>query len=108
MNMQVSRDKEGYLIDPDDWTENIATELAREEGVELNDDHWPVINYMRSYFSENGIIPDVRHVVSFMSDNFGYPKKEAKNVIFRLFPYGYVKQACKISGMKRPRAWSTG
>jgi len=31
-----------------------------------------------------------------------------RNRMFRLFPYGYVKQACKIAGMKRPRAWSTG
>jgi tRNA 2-thiouridine synthesizing protein E len=32
----------------------------------------------------------------------------SRNAIFELFPYGYVKQACKIAGMKRPRAWSTG
>ena len=34
--------------------------------------------------------------------------KEGRNDLFRLFPYGYVKQACKIAGMRRPRAWSTG
>ena len=28
--------------------------------------------------------------------------------LFELFPYGYVKQSCRIAGMKRPRAWSTG
>jgi len=28
--------------------------------------------------------------------------------MFELFPYGYVKQACKIAGMRKPRAWSTG
>ena len=31
-----------------------------------------------------------------------------RNDLFRLFPYGYVKQACKLAGMRRPRAWSTG
>jgi len=35
-------------------------------------------------------------------------KKAAKGRLFQLFPYGYVKQACKIAGMMRPRAWSTG
>jgi tRNA 2-thiouridine synthesizing protein E len=29
-------------------------------------------------------------------------------MLFELYPYGYVKQACKIAGMRRPRAWSTG
>jgi len=38
----------------------------------------------------------------------GYDKKSAKQHLFELFPYGYVKQACKIAGMQRPRAWSTG
>jgi sulfur relay (sulfurtransferase) DsrC/TusE family protein len=32
----------------------------------------------------------------------------SRNAVFELFPYGYVKQACKIAGMKRPRGWSTG
>jgi tRNA 2-thiouridine synthesizing protein E len=34
--------------------------------------------------------------------------KAGRNDLFVLFPYGYVKQACKIAGMRRPRAWSTG
>ena len=33
---------------------------------------------------------------------------DAQKKLFELFPYGYVKQACKIAGMRRPRAWSTG
>jgi len=37
-----------------------------------------------------------------------WDKKEANKLIFELFPYGYVKQACKIAGMKRPRTSSTG
>jgi tRNA 2-thiouridine synthesizing protein E len=36
------------------------------------------------------------------------PRQADRNDLFRLFPYGYVKQACKIAGMRRPRAWSTG
>jgi len=43
-----------------------------------------------------------------LAKEHGYDKKEVKKIIFTLFPYGYVKQACKIAGMKRPRAWSTG
>jgi len=108
MNIQVSRDSEGYLVNPEDWNEDIANELAREEGVELSEEYWPVLNYMQAYYAEHWIAPDVRHVVKYLASELGYDKKEAKKIIFKLFPYGYVKQACKISGMKRPRAWSTG
>ena len=37
MNLQAPRDTEGYLINPGDWSEEIAIELATEEGIELND-----------------------------------------------------------------------
>ncbi len=108
LNIQVPRDGEGYLIDPDDWTQDIAHQLAREEGIELDEKYWPVLSYIRSYYAEHLITPDVRHVVKNLANELGYGKKEAKEIIFELFPYGYVQQACKISGMKRPRAWSTG
>lgn len=108
MNMQVSRCPDGYLINPDDWDEDIANELAKEEGIELNDEYWPVLNLIRGYYNEHGIAPDIRHIAKYLANQLGNDKKEAKNIIFKLFPYGYVKQACKISGMKRPRGWSTG
>ncbi len=108
MSIQASRDSEGYLINPDDWTEEIAIELAREENIELNDAYWQVLNYIRQYYDDESIIPDVRHLMSYLSTENNCSRKEAKKHIFELFPYGYVKQACKIAGMKRPRAWSTG
>jgi len=108
MNIQVSRCAEGYLVNPEDWNEDIANELAKEEGVELNDGYWSVLNFMRDYYNEHRVAPDVRHVTKYLANEYGCDKKEAKKIIFKLFPYGYVKQACKISGMKRPRGWSTG
>jgi len=108
MNMQAERDVDGYLISPEDWTDEIAKELAKEEGIELNDSHWLVLRFMRKYYSEHNVAPDVRHVTGYLATENQLDKKEAKKLIFELFPYGYVKQACKISGMKKPRAWSTG
>lgn len=102
------RDAEGYLIEPGDWNENIACELAKEEGVVLNETCWLVLNFMQSYYHEHNVAPDVRHVISHLAVENDCGKKEAKKLVFGLFPYGYVKQACKIAGMKRPRAWSTG
>ena len=103
-----TRDIEGYLLTPDDWNEKVASELAAEEHLELNDQYWPILCFMRDYWNEHGVAPDVRHVVQHLAEAQGYDKKTAKRHLFDLFPYGYVKQACKIAGLRRPRAWSTG
>ena len=104
----LSRDEEGYLVDPNEWTHNFARQVAREEELNLGKDHWIVIQFVREYFEEHQVIPDVRHVTAYLSSNMNIDKKTAKAILFNIFPYGYVKQACKIAGMKRPRAWSTG
>lgn len=109
MNTQIkARDIEGYLIDPAVWDEETACELAAEESLGLTDEYWPILHFMREYWREHQVAPDVRHVVEFLASTKAIDKKVAKGHLFELFPYGYVKQACKIAGMMRPRAWSTG
>jgi tRNA 2-thiouridine synthesizing protein E len=103
----VTYDPEGYLVDPMDWTREIAEGLALDEGLELTDEHWKVMGFMRDYYEEHHIAADARFTIKFIADELGYGSAARKR-LFELFPYGYVKQACKVSGMKRPRAWSTG
>ena len=98
-------DAEGYLIEPQDWNERVAEALALQESVPLTEDHWDVLRFMRNYYEEHQIAPDARYVIKHLVERLG---TAARNKLFELFPYGYVKQACKIAGMKRPRAWSTG
>ncbi len=103
----VPTDDEGYLVDPSRWDETVAGELARQERLELSAEHWSVLGFMRRYYEEHRVAPDARFAIKYLADELGYGRK-AHNYMFRLFPYGYVKQACKLAGMKRPRAWSTG
>jgi len=105
---EFSRDVEGYMVDPEDWNEALAQELAAEEGLNLNPDYWTVLRFMRDYWLEHKVTPDVRHVTKYLVEETGMEKKAAKQHLFNLFPYGYVKQACKVAGMIRPRVWSTG
>ena len=97
-------DAEGYLIDSAEWSEAVAEELARREGIVLGEEHWSAIRFMRSWLEERQVAPDVRHVIRHLGETHG----AGRNRVFELFPYGYVQQACKIAGMRRPRAWSTG
>jgi len=46
----VLRDAEGYLVNPEDWSKTIARELAAEEDIEIDDDYWLALNFMRDYF----------------------------------------------------------
>ena len=104
MTASFRTDGEGYLIDPLDWTEDIARALAEREGIRLTDEHWEVIRFMRAYWEEHRIAPDARFVIRHLKETRG----AARDRLFELFPYGHVQQACKIAGMMRPRSWSTG
>ncbi len=98
-------DEDGYLINPMDWNESWAVHFACKENIQLTDDHWDVIRFMRCYYEEHLIAPDARYSIKHLTSKFG---SSARNKLFELFPYGYVQQACRIAGMKRPRNWSTG
>ncbi|MCB1440969.1 MAG: TusE/DsrC/DsvC family sulfur relay protein [Nitratireductor sp.] len=104
----IQRDGHGYLVDPEDWDEAVAQHFALEEGVELTAEHWDILAFMRAFLAEHGVAPDARFVFRFLAAKHGESQSEANRRFFSLFPYGYVKQACKIAGMRQPRAWSTG
>ena len=103
----MNLDNEGYLQDPADWSEEIAESLARAEGIALTDEHWAVLRFMRRYYDEHAIPADARFAIRYLAEERGHGAGARKR-LFELFPYGYVKQACRIAGMRRPRIWSTG
>ncbi|MBU6207054.1 MAG: TusE/DsrC/DsvC family sulfur relay protein [Alphaproteobacteria bacterium] len=97
-------DAEGYLIEPDTWDESFARKTAQTLGIMLDERHWEALRFMRECQAEKGVTPDVRFVIRHLAETYDADR----NLIFELFPYGYAGQACRIAGMKRPRAWSTG
>lgn len=101
-----SVDGHGYLTNPDDWTESFAEYTAREEGIELTPRHWELIRWIRREEADHGVMPDARFAMKYLGGAKG--KEAGREELFTLFPYGYVKQAMKIAGMRQPRAWSTG
>jgi tRNA 2-thiouridine synthesizing protein E len=100
-----ARDGEGYLVEPGQWNEAVAVALADEQGITLEADHWDVIQFMRRFYEEHQVAADARFAIRHLDQR--HPGN-ARSRLFELFPYGYVAQACKIAGMRRPRAWSTG
>lgn len=101
---EAAVDTEGYLVDPAQWNELWAIAAARSQHIVLTPEHWEVLRYMRAFLERHQVAPDARFVMRDLTERFG----THRNRLFELFPYGYVGQACKIAGMRRPRAWSTG
>jgi tRNA 2-thiouridine synthesizing protein E len=92
----VEVDSEGFLEDPAQWNEEIAAQIAAENGVEeLNERHWMVVNFMRESYLENGAAPSIRT----LGKASGVPIKE----LYQLFPKGPAKLAAKIAGIPKPR-----
>lgn len=103
IDLGVPRGDEGYLLDPADWSVEVAERLAAEADLTLTDEHWRVIRFVRRWHEEHGVAPSGRDVTAFMKS-----QGADRNRVFELFPYGYVQQTCKIAGMIKPRSWSTG
>ena len=92
----VEFDDEGFLSNPDDWTEELAAELAKQVGIDsLSEGHWKVINFMRSDFKDKGQVPTIRRI----KNAGGVPTKE----LYQLFPDGPAKKAAKVSGLGKPK-----
>lgn len=104
----VTVDEAGFLTDPDAWSGEFAQYIADQEAIGLTALHWEILAFMRDYYEEHGIAADARFVFKYLSDKFDTNKEGGKDKLFELFPYGYVKQAVKMAGMRQPRAWSTG
>src|ERR1051326_1894441 len=92
----VEVNEEGFLLHPEEWTEEMVPELARREGIErVTDQHWQVIRFMRQQFLDKGTGPTVR----VLGKASGVSVKE----LYLLFPKGPAKIAARIAGIPKPR-----
>ena len=93
---EVELNDEGFFVDPGQWTDDMAPELARREGIdELTPAHWQVLRFMRSEYVANGTGPTVR----MLGKSSGVSVKE----LYQLFPKGPAKIAARIAGIPKPR-----
>jgi len=94
-DIKIEVDEDGFMEEPEEWTEAIAMALAGTEGVdEMTEDHWKVVNYLREYYVKFGIAPMIRKLCK----ETGFPLKR----IYELYPSGPAKGACKVAGLAKP------
>ena len=98
---QFAIDKEGFLINQYEWSQELAIELARLEGVTLNAEHWELMHYLREYHEDYDIAPPMRMMVKLMAKTFG--DKVNSRYLQMLFPQGPAKQGSRFAGLPKPK-----
>ncbi len=94
-NRELELDAEGFLQKPEQWSEEIGVELARQVGIDpLTDRHWQVVRYMRDKYLQTGQAPSIRS----LGKDSGVSTKE----LYQLFPKGPAKLAARIGGIPKP------
>ncbi len=97
----IPADEEGYITNLSDWDKDLAGVIAETEKVEMNEEHWAVVNFLRDYYEEYQIAPAVRVLIKSIKKSMG-PEIGNNKYMYELFPYGPAKQACKIAGLPKP------
>ncbi|MBI4933333.1 MAG: TusE/DsrC/DsvC family sulfur relay protein [Actinobacteria bacterium] len=94
--VSVELNDEGFFVDPNQWTKDIAVELAKADGIEeLTSQHWTVLEFMRKEYFEKGTGPTVR----VLGKTSGVSVKD----LYLLFPKGPAKMAARIAGIPKPK-----
>lgn len=97
----IEVDEAGYIADISLWSRELAVLIADDENIAMDEDHWAVVNFLRSYYQEYRIAPAVRVLTKAIRTKLG-PDKGNSLYLYQLFPYGPAKQACKIAGLPKP------
>ena len=97
----IPLDKEGYLVNLEDWDPEVAEALAQREGLRLSGEHWEVVHIIRDFHAKRGLSPVMRIMVRLMEKECG-PDKGNSLYLLRLFPDSPAKLAAKIAGLPRP------
>jgi tRNA 2-thiouridine synthesizing protein E len=96
--VELETDADGYLLAPD-YSEEVVRVIAQAEGIELAEDHWKVVQYLRDQYKEHGHTPNFRTMLKDMAALM--PGCDSK-ALYDLFPLGPAKQGARVAGLTKP------
>ena len=94
-------DKDGYLVDLNAWSVEVANALASVEALELTDEHWEILKLLRGFYQEFQLSPATRPLIKYTALKLG-PEKGNSLYLNRLFKGTPAKLAAKLAGLPRP------
>ena len=101
----IEIDEEGFLVDRDDWSEDVSEAIANRDGIELKDEHMGLIDYFRDYYEEHQVHPTMHVLVQRIGGKIGkkfHEHKEYEKFLYMLFPSDPVSELCKLAGLPKP------
>ena len=99
----VLTDSEGYIVDLDQWSKDFVSAQAAAEGLELTDEIWEVVHFLRDYFHEHGVQCEVRKIVKHFKKAWGEERGNS-TYLHRIFPRGGPqKQGNRLAGLLRTK-----
>ncbi|MFA6257870.1 MAG: TusE/DsrC/DsvC family sulfur relay protein [Candidatus Paceibacterota bacterium] len=98
---QIEVDDDGYLLNLDDWSKELAEVLAKQDNTELTPEHWEVINLLRDHYKQYQIVPFFNNLIRVIGRVLGPEKGNSKH-LFKLYPGSPVKRSCKYAGLPKP------
>ena len=94
-------DKEGFLRYLQDWSTDVAEQIAGRENLQLTPEHWEIIELLRRYYQEFDDSPAMRPLVKYCARELG-PDKGKSIYLMTLFPGSPAKIGSKIAGLPKP------
>lgn len=98
---QIELDKDGYLVDLQDWSPEVAQALAAREELVLSEAHWQIIELLRSFYAEFQLSPATRPLVKYVAAKLG-PELGNSLHLNALFKGTPAKLAAKLAGLPKP------
>ncbi len=92
---EIHVDDEGFMTEYDEWSEELGKSLAARIGIEMSDEHWQAIRFLREDFPGQGETATLRRVATVG----GIPTKK----LFALFPQKPAKKMAYVAGLPKPR-----
>lgn len=98
---EILTDSEGYLKNREDWTEELMTFMAQNDGLELTEDHILIIKAVKKYYEEYATTPAIRILIKYLKTS-GHEALASSIRLAVLFPDGAAKSAAKYAGLPKP------
>ena len=98
---RIELDKDGYLLDLNDWSAEVAHALAAQAGIELSPEHWEILELLRNFYAEFQLSPATRPLIKYTALKLG-PEKGNSLHLNRLFKGTPAKLAAKLAGLPKP------
>lgn len=98
--MDINTNEQGFLIQAENWNENVAHELAARLNLNLSLAHWEIIYFIRHYYQQYKHLPNARVFTKAIANTLGADKGNSR-YLHSLFEQP-LKHACLIAGLPKP------